>query len=273
MSTQGSGLHRVLITGAASGIGRRTAEFFREAGVHVTAVDRNDPGAAADRWLPTDLGDPRAALPRLEGPFQALVSAAGLPPRIGDERAILAVNFLGLRRFTRHAFDKLEPAASIVHMASKAGARWRENIAQVRRLIALGDDADPAVFVAQEKIDPVRAYDLSKEAVIVWSKAVTGPLIRRGLRMNCVSPAAVDTPILGDFMAAFGDRASRGVELTCRAGRPEEIARAIMFLCSPASGWIRGCNIECDGGLTAQLETEQVIDPDKTLFQNGGRLP
>jgi NAD(P)-dependent dehydrogenase (short-subunit alcohol dehydrogenase family) len=60
--------------------------------------------------------------------------------------------------------------------------------------------------------------------------------------------------ILEDFMAASGERASTGVEITGRAGQPAEIAEVIRFLASPAVSWVTGCNIECDGGLTAQLE-------------------
>ena len=58
-------------------------------------------------------------------------------------------------------------------------------------------------FIADHSIDPIRAYDLSKEAVIVWTKANTERLFALGLRANTVSPAAVDTGILADFGTAF----------------------------------------------------------------------
>ena len=139
-------------------------------------------------------------------------------------------------------------------MASKAGGKWRENLAQVQRLLALGLSDDLDAFVREEAIDPVRAYDLSKEAVIVWGMSNIQRFRDLGLRINSVSPAAVDTPILEDFMTAFGARASRGIDLTGRAGQPEEIAQVIRFLASPEASWVTGCNIECDGGLTSQLE-------------------
>ncbi|MDP4990138.1 MAG: SDR family oxidoreductase, partial [Marivita lacus] len=109
-------------------------------------------------------------------------------------------------------------------------------------------------FIKAEAIDPVRAYDLSKEAVIVWGLSNVARFRDLGLRINAVSPAAVATPILDDFMTAFGERASRGVDLTGRAGQPDEIAQVIRFLASPEASWVTGCNIECDGGLTAQIE-------------------
>jgi NAD(P)-dependent dehydrogenase (short-subunit alcohol dehydrogenase family) len=251
-------LDRVVVTGAASGIGRATARALMESGARVTAIDVNEPDFPVEAWHRLDLGQFGSPLPPLGGPFDALVNAAGLPPRAGLEAHILRVNVFGPRRLTLHLLPALSPGAAIVNMASKAGSHWRENIEQVKRLLALPETAPLDDWVAAEGIDPVRAYDLSKEAVIVWTRAMTGGLIDAGLRMNCVSPAAVDTPILGDFVTAFGARAERGIALTRRAGTPEEVAQVIAFLCSPASGWVRGVNLEVDGGLSAQLDAEKL---------------
>lgn len=273
MTRPSMGLRRALVAGAASGIGRAAALRLRASGVHVSAIDIRDPGDAADQWFPMDIGQPEAILPAFEAPIQALVNAAGLPPRPGAEAEILRVNFFGPRRLTQHALDSLDTGASIVNMASRAGAKWRENIAQVRRLLACPGGASAAEFVQAERIDPVRAYDLSKEAVIAWTKVSTGPLIERSMRMNCVSPAAVDTPILPEFVSALGERATRGMALTRRSGTAEEIAEVIHFLCQPASSWIKGCNIEADGGLTAQLEAEDLIGAGGEISPFAGGAP
>ena len=250
-----------VVTGAASGIGAAAAQALRRDGFKITAIDLNDPGDVADRFHQIDLDALSEPLPALDRPVDALVNAAGLPPRPGTEAKVLRVNFFALRRLTLHVLPLMPPGGSIVHMASKAGARWRENIAQVHRLMNQPDSATLEDFVLAENIDPVRSYDLSKEAVVSWTKSMTATLIDRGLRMNCVSPAATRTPILEDFEQAFGQRASRGVRMTRRPGTPKEIAEVIAFLASPASEWVRGCNIEADGGLTAMLETEQLITP------------
>lgn len=248
-----------LVTGAASGIGAATARRLRRDGIRVTALDLADPREVADDWIRHDL-DGFGPLPELPSDLDVLVNAAGLPPRPGTQAKILRVNFLALRQLTLAVLPSMRPGGSVINVASKAGAQWRENIAQVRTLMAreTGDDLED--FVASEGLDPVRAYDLSKEALVAWTKAMTGALIKRDLRMNAVSPAAIDTPILQDFERAFEARATRGIAMTGRPGRPEEVAAVIAFLASPASSWVRGCNIETDGGLSAMLETETIID-------------
>jgi NAD(P)-dependent dehydrogenase (short-subunit alcohol dehydrogenase family) len=246
----------VLITGAAHGIGAATAARLAAQGATITAVDIDDPGPVAAQWHRADLSDPAAidSIP-LDGPFDALVNAAGLPPRDGQQVRILGVNAHGLIRLTERALPHMPPGGAIASLASKAGARWRDNIAQVHRLLAT-PTADLLAFVAAESIDPVRAYDLSKEAVIWWTKSQTGRLLTLGLRANTVSPAAIATRILPDFETAFGPRAARGIALSGRAGTPDEIAAIVAFLASPDSAWLRGANIKADGGVTAQLDAQ-----------------
>ena len=245
----------VVLTGGASGIGAAALALFKADGDRVTVIDRADPGDQADDWIEADLSDLasiRALNPADE--IDVLVNAAGLPPRPGLGATILRVNTQALIAMTEHLLPRLRPGGAIVNMASKAGGKWRQNLAQVQRFLTLDPSDDLDAFVRDEAIDPVRAYDLSKEAVIVWGLSNLPRFRDLGLRINSVSPAAVATPILDDFMTAFGDRARKGVEITGRAGQPEEIAQVIRFLASPEASWVTGCNIECDGGLTAQLE-------------------
>ena len=252
-------MRRAIVTGAGSGIGHATARCLVADGYEVTAIDLRNPGDVANQWIKIDLDTPTLRLPDLSPGFAVLVNAAGLPPRPGTEAKVLRVNFLALRRLTLRLLPFLDEGASIVNVASKAGANWRENIDEVRRLLEQPDTAKLDDFVAAQNIDPVRSYDLSKEAVIAWTKSVTGALLDRNIRMNCVSPAAVETPILEDFVSALGIRATQGIEMTKRAGTADEVASVIALLASPEAEWVRGCNIEADGGLTAQLEAAHVI--------------
>ena len=71
----------------------------------------------------------------------------------------------------------------------------------------------------------------------------------RGIRINCISPGPVETPILPDFLKTLGKRAEEDARIMDRPGRPEDIAPVVAFMCSDDSGWIRGANIPCDGGM------------------------
>lgn len=252
---------RVVITGAATGIGLAAASRLKESGAEVVAIDIAEPKGPIDRWLRTDMSDPAeidAAVASLDGTFDALINNAGLPPREGLSEKILAVNFLGLRGLTEGMLGKLAPGASIVSTASRAGARWRENIEQVKRLLALASRDEIGPFIAAEGIDHVRAYDLSKEAVIVWSMAQCERLIGLQMRANTVSPSAVATGILDDFKAAFGERAAQAIARAGRPGNAAEIAEVIAFLASPLSNWIKGTDVTVDGGMTAMASCDQM---------------
>lgn len=251
---------RALIVGAATGIGAAVVEKWKAKGFEVVALDIAKP-AQVDQWLHVDLSEPSSideAVGQLSGTFDCLVSNAGLPPRDGMEEKILAVNFMGLVRCTTALLPMLNKGAAIVNTASRAGMAWRENIDQVKALMQVSNHDALRDFIAKEGIDPVRAYNLSKEALIVWSMAQTERLLELDLRMNTVSPAAVSTGILNDFASAFGDRMVKNVERVGRPGTADEIADVIVFLSSPESRWLKGVDITIDGGMTAVVQTENL---------------
>ena len=250
---------RVALTGGATGIGAEVAARLKAGGHEVTAFDITEPPAHVDRWVPTDLSDPgsiAAAVTAAEGPYDALINNAGLPPREGLAELVLNVNFLGFRQFLFGMLDALAPGAAIVNTASRAGAFWRDNIDEVKALMALQSPDDLAGFVAERGMDHVRAYNLSKEAVIVLTMAETETLIARDLRMNAVSPAAVSTGILDDFVTAFGEKVAKNIARAGRPGLPEEVADVIVFLAGPESRWLKGIDIAIDGGMGAMAVSD-----------------
>ncbi|OED40845.1 3-ketoacyl-ACP reductase [Chromatiales bacterium (ex Bugula neritina AB1)] len=251
---------RVALTGAATGIGAEVAARLKRNGHEVVAFDINEPEANTDRWIHTDLGDASsiaASLEAADGQFDALVNNAGLPPREGLTEAVLKVNYFGLKAFLDGMIEKLQPGGSIVNTASRAGAMWRDNLDEVKALMAL-DPADLSGFVDARNIDSTRAYNLSKEAVIVLTMAQTERLHARKLRINSVSPAAVSTGILPDFTAAFGDRVTKNVARVGRPGEPSEVADVILFLLSPQSHWINGQDLVIDGGMGAMIASDMM---------------
>ncbi len=250
----------VALTGAASGIGAAVLARLTDAGHRVTVFDIAEPEGAAD-WIAVDLSDMdaiKAAAARVDGPLDALINNAGLPPRAGNAALVLTVNVFGMVAMAEALIPKLSPGGAIVSTASRAGNDWAGNLAQVRALLALPGPEALAGFIVAQDIDPLRAYHLSKEAVIVWTMARTKALLGRGLRANTVSPAAVETGILKNFKAAMGDRATKGIAMAGRAGRPEEIADLIVFLAGPESGWIRGTDVTIDGGVSAMVAAEKL---------------
>ena len=252
---------RIALTGGATGIGAEVAARLKRDGHNVTAFDISAPEKNVDHWIKTDLSDPasiNAAIAKAEGPFDALINNAGLPPRDGLAELVLRVNFIGMRQFLTGMLDKLAPGASIVNTASRAGAMWRDNLDEIRALMALGPQDDLAGFIAKHGIDHVRAYNLSKEAVIVLTMTETENLIGRDLRMNCVSPAAVSTGILDDFISAFGERVAKNVARAGRPGTPDEVADVIAFLAGPESRWLKGIDIVIDGGMGAMIQSDML---------------
>jgi NAD(P)-dependent dehydrogenase (short-subunit alcohol dehydrogenase family) len=242
------------VTGVATGIGAELARQLLAAGAQVTGFDVTPPAGAAFACHRIDLADLAAIKPVVEqaqGPFTGLCNNAGLSPRPGRESLILTVNFFAQRTFTQAILPKLTAGASIVNMASRAGARWRDNIEQIKRLFAIDPSKDLEAFIRDEKIDHVRAYNLSKEAMIVWSIAQTEALTARDMRMNALCPAAVSTGLLDDFAKAFGEPMAKNIARAGRPGKPEEIAAIAAFLLSPASSWLRGSEISPDGGMSA----------------------
>lgn len=249
---------RVALTGAATGIGAEIAKKLKARGDTVVAFDIQRP-ENVDHWFELDLSDQDAIMKTLvevKGPFDALINNAGLPPRDGLEEKILGVNVFGVRTLTEGLLDKLSPGSAIVTTASRAGFQWAQNIEQSKELLNLASADDLKGFIEKHSMDATRAYNLSKEAVIVWTLSMTEKLIGKQLRANTVSPAAVQTAILGDFRAAFGARVDAAAQRVGGVGSASEIAELVIFLASPESSWIKGQDITIDGGISALMTAD-----------------
>lgn len=251
---------RLALTGAATGIGAEVARKAKEQGHQVIAFDISKPSVSVDQYFQVDLSDPTViadAVNSTQGTFDALINNAGLPPREGLGRKVLEVNYLGLRDMTQAMVPRLNAGGAIVHTASRAGAFWRDNLAQVKALRACSWGEIDA-FIQSHEIDDTRAYNLSKEAVIVETIATTEALLAQGIRVNCVSPAAVNTRILDDFTKAFGPKVAKNIARAGRPGHPSEIADVILYLASAQSAWIKGQDITIDGGISAMGMTDMM---------------
>ena len=250
---------KIIVTGAASGIGAESAKLMKAQGAEIIGVDINEPKESVDRYVRADLSDPASiegAVKELPSGFDALCNIAGVPPT--QERAlVLKVNFLGLRHFTELMIDKLNNPASIVNLASLAGAGWPQSGPQIKNLIALRDFNGVEKFCDENDVtqEDGRSYFFSKEALIVWTMMNRWTWRDKGIRMNTISPGPVETPILPDFLETLGERAEEDMKL-CGAGKPEDIAPVVAFMCSNGSTWMRGTDVHVDGGMYQHVMCE-----------------
>ena len=213
-----------LVTGGASGIGAATVERLRAGGADVAVFDLAN---GDDVRAPAQLAAAVERLPRLD----VLVCSAGVggdslhTDEVSDEewRRVHAVNLDGVFYANRAAIPKM-----------KAGGYGRiVNVASIA-----GKEGNPMAG----------AYSSSKAAVIGLTKAIGKDLAGTGILANCIAPAVIDTPILGQLSTEHVEYMVARIPLG-RVGRPEEVAALTAFLASPDAGFITGAACDINGGL------------------------
>lgn len=247
---------KIIVTGAASGIGAETAKQLMAAGAKVIAVDRNPPEMQVDAFHQVDLMDEAALDLLIETlkPLKAdgLANIAGVPPTAPPD-VVLSVNLVALKRLTLGLVDSFADGASIVNLASLAGIGWEVEVDKIKAAEGLLH-ADVKNFCAKNDVTTDNSYFFSKQALVAWTFEHRWTWRERGIRMNSVSPGPVETPILADFLETLGERAEEDMRIMDRPGRPTDIAPIVVFLLSAGSVWLRGTNIAADGGMRANID-------------------
>jgi NAD(P)-dependent dehydrogenase (short-subunit alcohol dehydrogenase family) len=246
--------HKVaIITGAQSGIGLATARRFADEGAAVVLADVKDASPAAHelagtgaeaRFVHTDVSNASQVDALIEetlsahGHLDVLVNNAGveLPKRITDTSEaewdrVMDVNLKGVFLCSRAAITAMrcQDEGVIVNVGSELGVVGGSEIA---------------------------AYCASKGGVVQLTKAMAVDHAADGIRVNCVCPGPVDTPLLEATIQGSADPDKERLNilqktLMKRFGQPTEIAGAILFLASDESSYMTGSILIVDGGVTA----------------------
>jgi len=246
---------RVVVTGAASGIGHRTTELLLEAGAHVIALDRNPVQLSVAQFVSVDMTKPHtiaAAAGAISGEIDVLLNIAGVPGT-ADPEVTMRVNVLGLRMLTELLIGRMRSGGAVTNVASIAGAQWQAHLDEVQRLLATPDYDTGVAWVKDHPMDGKRAYDFSKECVVVLTKQHGKYLREHGVRVNSVSPGPVRTPILKDFRESIGPLLDLVTRETGRDATVDDIARVLLFVSDPVLQWLNASDVQVDGGFMSGL--------------------
>lgn len=228
---------RIVITGAASGIGRATAQLFAAEGASLVLLDRNAENledtarAVGGTAFATDITDEASVAQAVArgadamGGIDGVVNAAGIQIRgsvlevdAAEWRRVLDINLTGSYIVARSCLPWLMKSPGVATIV---------NIASGQALLTNAPNRT--------------AYAASKGGVLNLTRALAAELAP-AVRANCVCPGLVDTPM------AEGVRGNVGNYALQRLAQPEEIGRAILFLTSTDASYVTGAALAVDGG-------------------------
>ena len=249
-----------VVTGAGGGIGRAASRLFASEGAKVVAADLDDGAARATADEITSAGGSAIAIGAdvgLEAHVEELVSAAtsdfGGLHVLFNNAGIFPADDGGLLDTSPATWDRV--------MDVNLKGLWLCCRGAVPAILESGGGSivNVASFVALMGAATAQmAYTASKGGVLSLTRELAVEYARRGIRANALCPGPIDTPLLASLIADPKRRERRLVHIPMgRFGRPEEIAKAALFLASDESSFMTGAALVVDGGITAAYVTPE----------------
>jgi NAD(P)-dependent dehydrogenase (short-subunit alcohol dehydrogenase family) len=237
-----------LITGGNSGIGFATAKEFVREGAFVFITGRRE------RELAAAVKEIGRNVTGIQGDVSRLPDLDRLFAQIKSERGKLDIVFANAGAATFAQFGQITEE----HFDSIFNVNVRGTLFTVQKALPLMPDGASIILnasiVASKGLGMNSVYSATKAAIRSFARTWTADLKNRKIRVNAVSPGPIDTPGLSDLVASTGAGEERkklminNVPLG-RLGRPDEIAKAVVFLASDDSSYITGSELFVDGGM------------------------
>ena len=236
-----------LVTGGTSGIGLAAANALAKEGAHVYITGRRE------RELATAVREIGRSATGVRGDVSNAQDIDRLFAQIRDEKGRLDVLFAnaGVARYAALGNITEELYDSIFNVNVKGV------LFTVQKALPLMPDGGSIILnasvVGSKGLSSNSVYSATKASIRSFARTWTTDLKHRGIRVNAISPGTIDTPGLSDLLASAeaGEQRRKMVASAIplgRFGRPDEVARAVVFLASDESSYITGSEIFVDGG-------------------------